>query len=114
MIVSVLTLPIRCGCESETVQFYIEQNVFRLAAQVGGFRAGKLLRPSKSGIPFLVIAEWDDADAYDRWLAAPTRAELSNLLQPMLADEPSGDIYELVVSDTGPASGQDQQQEATS
>jgi heme-degrading monooxygenase HmoA len=114
MIVSVLTLPIRRGCEPETVQFYIERNVFRRAAQVGGFRAGKLLQPSEPGAPFLVVAEWDDAEAYDRWLAAPTRAELSNLLQPMLAGEPSGDTYELVVSETDPASSSDQQQEATS
>jgi len=114
MITSVLSLPIRFGCESETVQFYLERDVFRLAAQVGGFRSGKLLQPSETGAPFLVIAEWDDADAYGRWLAAPARAELSVLLQPLLAGEPSGDTYELVVSETDPASGPDQQQEATS
>ena len=115
MIVSVLNLPIRSGCESETVQFYIEHDVFRLAAQVGGFRSGKLLQPSQPGAPFVVIAEWDDVAAYDRWLAAPTRAELSTLLEPMLAGEPSGETYELVVNETDPTtSGPDRQQEATS
>jgi len=114
MIISVLSLPIRLGFESEAVQFYIERDVFRLAAQVGGFRSGKLLQPSEPGAPFLVVSEWDDADAYDRWLAAPARAELSALLQPLLAGDPGGDTYELVVSETEPAGGPDQQQEATS
>ena len=113
MIVSVLSLPIRLGCESETVQFYTERDVFGLAAQVGGFRSGKLLRPSEPGAPFFVIAEWDDAEAYHRWLAAPARAELSNLLGPLLDGAPSGSTYELVVSETGPGGGSDQEREAT-
>jgi heme-degrading monooxygenase HmoA len=114
MITSVLSLPIRLGCEADAVQFYVERDVFRLAAQVGGFRSGKLLQPSEPGAPFLVIAEWDDADAYGRWLAAPTRAELSTLLQPLLGGDPSGDTYELVVSETESPGGPDYQQEATS
>ncbi len=109
MIVSVLSLPIRLGCESETVQFYTEHDVFALAAQVGGFRSGKLLRPSEPGAPFLVIAEWDDAEAYDRWLAAPTRAELSAFLGSLLEGDPSGGTYEQMVSASGPEGGSDQE-----
>ena len=78
------------------MRFYVEHDVFALAAQVGGFHSGKLLQPSAPGTPFLVIAEWDDTDAYDRWLAAPTRAELSGLLMPLLDGDPSGGTYELV------------------
>jgi heme-degrading monooxygenase HmoA len=113
LIVSVLSLPIRLGSESDTVQFYLEREVFRLAAQVGGFRSGRLLRPSEPGAPFLVIAEWDNVEAYDRWLAAPTRAELSGFLGPLLDGDPSGGTYELVVSDIEPKGGPDQEREAT-
>jgi antibiotic biosynthesis monooxygenase (ABM) superfamily enzyme len=113
LIVSVLSLPIRLGCESETVQFYTEHDVFALAAQVGGFRSGKLLRPSEPGAPFLVIAEWDDAGAYDRWLAAPARAELSSLLGPLLDGDPRGGTYEQVAIESGPDGGPDQKLEAT-
>jgi heme-degrading monooxygenase HmoA len=113
LIVSVLSLPIRLGCESEAVRFYLERDVFGLAAQVGGFRSGELLRPSEPGAPFLVIAEWDDAEAYDRWLAAPARADLSSLLGPLLDGDPSGGTYELVVNETGPGGGSDQEREET-
>ena len=87
--------------------------MFGLAAQVGGFRSGELLQPSEPGAPFLVIAEWDDAEAYDRWLAAPARADLSSLLGPLLDGDPSGGIYELVVNETGPRGGADQEREET-
>lgn len=112
MIVSVLRLPVRAGCESDVVRFYAERNVFGLAAQVGGFHSGKLLQPAEPGAPFLVIAEWDDAEAYDRWLAAPTRAELSGFLGPLLDGDPSGSIYDVANSQPGPG-GPNQEREAT-
>lgn len=96
MIVSVLLLPVRAGSEEDVVRFYESRRVFALAAQVGGFRSGTLLQPSRPGEPFLVVAEWDDAAAYDRWLAAPTRAELSDDLVAMLEGEPSGSVYDVV------------------
>lgn len=97
MIVSMLRLPVRAGCERDVVRFYEEREVFRLAAEGGGFRAGRLLQPDEpGGASFFVIAEWDDAAAYARWLAAPAREELSAELMPLLDGEPAGGIYSVV------------------
>ena len=38
---------------------------------------------------------------------------LSSLLGPLLDGDPSGGTYELVVSETGPGGGSDQEREAT-
>ena len=93
MIVSVLHLPVRAGSEEAIVRFYAEHDVFGLAAQVGGFRSGSLLEPTTAGSAWLVVAEWDDVAAYERWLAAPARAELSELLAPHLDGTPAGSSY---------------------
>ena len=39
-----------------------------------------------AGEPFLVIAEWENEDAYQGWLDNPVRVELSAALDPLLAD----------------------------
>jgi heme-degrading monooxygenase HmoA len=96
MIISVLRLPVRAGSEQELIQFYEDSDVFGVAAQVGGFHSGSLLEPVEPGAPFLVIAEWDDAEAYGRWLAAPTREEMSSVLLPMLDGDPEGSIFTVV------------------
>jgi heme-degrading monooxygenase HmoA len=96
MIISVLRLPVRPGSDRDVIRFYEEHDVFGLAAQVGGFHSGSLLEPEERGAPWLVIAEWDDADAYGRWLAAPARAELSAVLGPLLDGDPTGSIYSVV------------------
>lgn len=93
MIVSVLQLPVRAGCDADVVRFYADHDVFALAAEGGGFRAGRLLEPTQAGRPWLVIAEWDEAADYERWLAAPARAGLSEALAPHLAGEPSSSTY---------------------
>jgi heme-degrading monooxygenase HmoA len=112
VIVSVLQIPVRAGCESEVVRFYAERNVFGLAARGGGFHSGKLIQPVEPGSPFLVIAEWEDVEAYERWLAAPARAELSDVLGPLLDGDPSGAVYNTVDSQPGPR-GPHREQEAT-
>jgi heme-degrading monooxygenase HmoA len=99
VIVSLLNLPVREGCENEVVRFYAEHDVFGLAERVAGCRSGRLLQPVDHGAPFLVVAEWDDAAAYDRWLAAPARAELGELLGPLLDGDPSGSVYSTAGSD---------------
>ncbi len=96
MIVSMLRLQVLAGREHEVIRFYEERGVFRLAAEVGGFRSGSLLRPVEENAPFYVLAEWDDADAYARWLSAPARSALSAELLPLLDGEPTGRIYTVV------------------
>lgn len=93
MIVSVLHLPVRAGSEEDIVRFYAEHDVFGLAAEVGGFRSGSLLEPTAPGSTWLVVAEWDDVAAYERWLAAPARAELGELLAPYLDGDAAGSTY---------------------
>jgi heme-degrading monooxygenase HmoA len=96
MIISVLRLAVQPGRSRDVIRFYEEHDVFGLAAQVGGFHSGSLLEPAEPGAPFLVIAEWDDAEAYGRWLVAPARNELSGLLGPLLDGDPGGSIYTVV------------------
>jgi len=96
-VVSVLTLRVLPGSEPALIGFYAEQEVFEHARRSGGFRHGRLLAPREAGTPFLVIAEWDDAAAYERWLENPVREELGRGLAPLLAEEPArGQLYEQV------------------
>jgi heme-degrading monooxygenase HmoA len=87
-VVSVLELHVRDGKEPEVVRAYIELEVFERSRESGGFRAGRLLEPSEPGRPLLVIAEWDDAGSYDRWLVNPVREKLGEQLAPLLDDKP--------------------------
>ena len=84
MIVSMLRLPVRAGCERDVVRFYEEREVFRLAAEVGGFRAGRLLQPAHWRS--LVLRHRGAGRRLRRstWLAAPAREELSAELMPLL------------------------------
>jgi heme-degrading monooxygenase HmoA len=99
VIVSVLELPVRAGSEQAVIEFYVEHEVFRLAGEGLGFRSGRLLQPTEPDGAFIVVAEWDDAEAYGRWLESPSRAELSAELDPLLDGAPSGRIYEVVNRD---------------
>ena len=93
-VVSVLTLHVRAGSEEALARSYEELEIFRHAQESGGFRSGRLLAPSVPDEPMLVIAEWDDAASYERWLASPVRERLGRELEPLLADEPAaGSIY---------------------
>jgi heme-degrading monooxygenase HmoA len=92
--VSVLTLRVRAGSERALIRSYADLEIFRHAEESGGFRSGRLLEPAAPDGPMLVIAEWDDAEAYERWLASPVRERLGRELEPLLADEPAaGSIY---------------------
>lgn len=93
-VVSVLWLRVLPGNEETMIRFYEEERVFEHARASGGFRSGRLLEPLVPGEPFLVIAEWDDAAAYQGWLDNPVRAELGERLVPLLDDEPApGSVF---------------------
>jgi heme-degrading monooxygenase HmoA len=95
-VVSVLELHVLPGSEQAVARAYDELGIFERSRESGGFRSGRLLEASEPGRPLLVIAEWDDAASYERWLSNPVRAELGSQLEPMLADEPAagGIFYE--------------------
>jgi heme-degrading monooxygenase HmoA len=88
-VVSVLELHVLPGSEPAVAQAYDELAIFERARQSGGFRSGRLLQPADPGRPMLVIAEWDDADSYERWLTNPVREELGGRLESLLADRPA-------------------------
>ena len=86
--VSVLELYVLPGSEQAVARAYDELGIFERSRESGGFRSGRLLEPSEPGKPMLVIAEWDDAADYDRWLSNPVREELGGHLEPMLSGDP--------------------------
>lgn len=96
MIVSVLRMPVHRGAEDRLVAAFRELEVFEHARRSGGFRGGRLLHPLVPGEPVLVVGEWDGADHYDRWLDNPVRERLKEALDPLLAGELEGALYELV------------------
>jgi heme-degrading monooxygenase HmoA len=94
-VVSVLSVPVRAGAEDDLVRAFDELGIFAKARRSGGFRGGRLLRPLEAGGPFLVVAEWDDADSYRGWLDNPVRERLSARLEPLLAGQvAAGSLFE--------------------
>lgn len=93
-VTSVLRLPVRRGAEADLVRAFEELRVFVHAGESGGFRCGRLLRPLAPDEPFVVLAEWDGAADYDRWLENPIREHLKDTLEPLLDGEPEGALYE--------------------
>ena len=96
-VVSVLHVPVRAGKEQELSAAYESLEIFGRARESGGFRGGRLLQPLTAGAAFLVVAEWDEPAAYERWLESPVRAELGRHLEPLLDGELEAAIYETVV-----------------
>jgi heme-degrading monooxygenase HmoA len=84
-VVSVLPIAVRPGAEEGLVRAFRELRVLEHARRSGGLVAGRLLRPLGPGEPFLVVAEWESQEAYERWLASPLREELAARLEPLLA-----------------------------
>jgi heme-degrading monooxygenase HmoA len=94
-VVSFLRIPVRAGAEDGFVRAFAELRIFEHSRQSGGFGGGRLLRPLAVGDPFIVVAEWDDPAAYERWLDNPVREDLRGGLEPLLAGEVvSGELYE--------------------
>ena len=95
-IVSVLRLNVRVGAGEELERLYDDLRIFELARSSGGFRGGRLLRAVGDG-PYLVVAEWESAEAYQGWLDNPVRAEVGQHLLPLIdGDVPAGELFEEV------------------
>ncbi|MDP9364508.1 MAG: hypothetical protein M3Q10_09855 [Chloroflexota bacterium] len=50
-----------------------------------------------------MTALWTDREAYDGWLANPWRAEATAAIEPLLAEEPRGSVYDVVLRAGNPA-----------
>ena len=97
-VVSVLRLTPRAGRADELARTFVELAIFEHSHRSGGFLGGRLLRPLADGEPFVVVAEWESAEAYQGWLDNPVRAELGERLEPLLdEDVASGQLYEEVL-----------------
>lgn len=95
-VVSLLFLPVREGVvPDDVIRAFADARIFELSRQSGGFRDGRLLRPLRAGEPMCVIAEWESARDYQRWLDNPVRASLAESLSPYVAGEiAGGSLYE--------------------
>ena len=83
---------------ADVERLFAELEVFEHSRRSGGFLGGRLLRPLAAGEPFVVIAEWEDAKAYQGWLDNPVRAEIGEHLEPLIdQDVTSGQLYEEVL-----------------
>ena len=88
-VISVLELHVLPGSEQAVARAYTELEVFERARESGGFRSGRLLEPAEPGRPMLVIAEWDEAGDYERWLSNPVREDLGDHLESLLTGDPT-------------------------
>ena len=75
---------------------FAELEVFEHSRRTGGFLGGRLLR-AVEGDGYLVIAEWEDAAAYQGWLDSEARAAVGEKLEPLMAaDVASGELFQEV------------------
>lgn len=88
MILSVLPLNVLSGRIDELVEVFQRHKVFETSLTVQGCRQAYLVAPPDGGA--YVLAEWDDAAAYQRWLDHPERGAATADLLPLL--EPSSDF----------------------
>ena len=96
-VVSILRLRVREHAGSELERKFDELEIFERSRKSCGFRGGRLLRSLSADRAYLVMAEWDDADAYQGWLDNPVRAELGQQLEPLIDGEvASGELFEEV------------------
>jgi heme-degrading monooxygenase HmoA len=94
-VVSLLRLVVREGTGPQLERAFEELEIFEHSRRSGGFLGGRLLRPLNGEGPYVVVAEWEDAGAYQGWLDNPVRDEIGAQLEPLLGDDvASGDLYE--------------------
>jgi len=98
---SVLALRAADGRSEALEAFYAEQGILARSREFPGCRDAVLLRAtSGTSATHLVIADWDTAEDYQRWVQDPWRAAVSRRLAELLdteSDEPPvGGVFEFV------------------
>lgn len=101
LIRSVLTLRAAPGQSDAVEKFYADYAILERARNFDGCRDAVLLRCTEgSSATHLVIADWDAAADYHRWVDDPWRADVSRQLAGLLdteSDEPVvGGLFEFV------------------
>ena len=85
MIRSVLALRASSGMSQAVEEFYRDRGIIERAARFPGCRGVALLRSADGGPDtHVVVADWDDAAAYQRWVDDPWRAETGAALAEFL------------------------------
>lgn len=108
---SVLFLQPKPGCRSALIEAFARLDVPGNALKQDGCLGVELQAPSDQGAPLLVTALWTDREAYDGWLANPWRAEATAAIEPLLAEEPRGSVYDVVLRAGNPATGAERNEE---
>lgn len=101
MIRSVLSLRAAAGQSDALEAFFADHGILERARRFAGCRDAQLVRSvDGSPVTYLVIADWDEAADYQRWVHDPWRAAVSRQLATLLdtaPDEPVvGGVFEFV------------------
>jgi quinol monooxygenase YgiN len=104
---SVLYMQPREGCREELINTWERLGVPERAIQQDGCLSVELQVPAEESAPVLITALWSDRSAYDGWLSNPWRAESTSELEPLLAEDPSGVVYDVRIAagQSGTAAG---------
>lgn len=104
MIRSVLTLRARDDCRTALEDFYRDHRVLEISRSFPGCQGATLWRSVDTPrTTHLVIADWDDADAYHRWVADPFRDKTSAGLAALLDLEPDEKIIGSLLEPVDPS-----------
>ena len=95
---SMLFMRPRPGCRAAVVELFERLDVVGQALRQNGCLSVELQAGREEGSPLLVTALWRDRGAYDGWLSNPWREQASAQLDPLLIEEPSGDVYDVLIA----------------
>ena len=98
LIRSVLQLHPKNRDYESVIEFFRKERVLEQSRDSGGLVEATINVPVSRSGPMLVIAVWQTASEYDRWLSNPARAAFTPRLAALLEGEPGmGAMYEISV-----------------
>lgn len=92
-VTSILSVETRPDASRQLARKFSELEIFEHARKSGGLRDARICRSLQRDDVFVVIANWDSVDDYQRWQASPLRAELAAKLAPLLRTELQGEMF---------------------
>ncbi len=95
---SALYLQTKPGARAALIEAFRRLDVPGRALQQEGCLSKELQAPPEEDGPLLVTALWTHRAAYDGWLANPWRAEATAAIAPLVAEEPRGPVYDVLLA----------------